>query len=1815
MPKKSDVSDDERRDEEDQEEEEEGEDVDDDDDEEEEDETLNEYENDGFIVMEGEDEDERRRKKKKKKKLKRRDKSEKVELKAEKSEDVSMKEAKEESRSPSVSEEEEEEDLDEDDYELLKENLGRTVARKKRAVDDEEDQTRLKRLKRQRMRDQEAEKIRVKTAEDLQRSLFGEGEDNEEAESHRREEVEDVNFDMEEDEDDMGDFIDDGNDKAARKQKEYARSVAASLPVHVDASQLEMAREIFGEVYSEYLSSSAQKHRAVELEDTQKEDRTFAQFEPSEIEENFATRDDETIRTTDVPERLQLRYTTRFTPTEEELEAESRWLLQELKQIRSDSTVKVYSDVESREKVYEVLKLLRVLKLEPPFITTYRRQIYEPVFTGQDVWDMYKLDEKWGGLWNVQSSIQKQLAQAEVGSSEILAELLDQVPQCGRPEELQDLQEYIDAHLSSGTHSRGRQAQDEGDEEDDTTHTTSGGSGGSSLKDKVKRPVKRDLLRMARKAQLHVLGEKLGLSPRQLAENVVAGWQMHKTPACTDKPQELAMQFVSTAFPDIGAVLLGLVRFVAKEISCEPKLRQYIRRVYMDKVTVTTAPTSVGKKELDVFHPSYRVKNFFQMPTSQFTGDLYLDLEQCEERALITVRFELPTDYSGEDRILQELEKAYLFEGPEDPESISIQWNVIRKEILRACLSIFLYPLFEREVRHRLLEDAKDYVAKQAAQTLKTVINAGPYRPKRRTKYDTDESDSDSDADSDSDGGGKRRKKTKKKDRKSRDERKEKERRARVLACMVDTDGSALPKTYLVMLDRDGEVVDHLVLSFLFARSGDYASVTERSRHSTDWSKLKQFMVEQEPHAVVIGANGMRVNEFKKNVRNLAIELAADAAGNEDAIENAAWVTWGEVEVPRVFANSKRGAKMYPDYPPLLRQAISLGRKMQDPLAETLGLALDKERTGLLSLNLHPLQHRVGDAKLLDAFSAVAQQVTASVGVDINRILAHPHLAGPLQFVSGLGPRKAAHLLQTLSRSGRSLEMRLELMTLRYMETSVYTNAAGFIKVKLERAYVGSEEEVDVLDSTRIHPESYELATKIAGDALEAEDDNDQNSWVEQVMRSPEKLNDLDLQAFADHLASRGTPNMKIVLDFIVQELQHPFADPRPPYEDIPMERLFYMLTGETPSTFRVGSIVPVSITKKNRGGFFVRLDNGVRGFVKNGDFSDHLSPDQVADYEPEEVHMLGRVISIEMADFKANLTLKSSDLRNHRAYVDMHSFGEYFLHSKEDMEEAEPKEDKTAKSKKTKAFVPRSINHPLFHNWSMRKTLQHLADKDQGEAVVRPSSKGTSNLTLTWKFYDDSYVHVDIEEKSRDKNTTTIGKKLVINGREYADLDELSARYVERCATYARDMMEHEKFTDVGVTELEAKAKADKAAAPKRIWYQVTIDPRYPGYFLLCVMPHDTFRIEYIKVVPEGYRFRTITHRSPLELFNWWKKNFANPQYPPDKKPPVPVTQKEDEEEEQRQQQPSSSFASRAPPSSWAQPSGGYGNDNGSWHGADSKGPGSSWDSVPASVPMRVATPNYSQDSEGGWGTFSGAQFSQAAAPTTGATGANAMDSWPDHHLPSSLGAAPQYGSNDRRPFEDSRFGDNGYGERGGRGRGYDAGHDRRSDYRTDYESSGGSRGDWSSAPPARAPPSSWDEPVGGSAMNQPAVSGWDVPVAESGMGSRASRDWNVPRPAPPSRGYSPARDSRSDSQIDSSSVRKTGANSIQVRWQPNKSAGTGTAAPAVASWDAPVAGTASSQAVPMDVEEDSWAKPLSAPPAEDTSNVHRAADAPSGW
>ncbi len=218
-----------------------------------------------------------------------------------------------------------------------------------------------------------------------------------------------------------------------------------------------------------------------------------------------------------------------------------------------------------------------------------------------------------------------------------------------------------------------------------------------------------------------------------------------------------------------------------------------------------------------------------------------------------------------------------------------------------------------------------------------------------------------------------------------------------------------------------------------------------------------------------------------------------------------------------VYSASKLGAKEFPDYDVALRSAVSIGRRLQDPLAEL--VKIDPK-----SIGVGQYQHDMNQKKLSEALSGVVESAVNKVGVNLNT--ASPSL---LSYVSGVSNVVATNIVSYREEEG-SFKYRKQLLKVTKLGPKAYKQCAGFLKI------LDGE---NPLDNTSVHPESYDITKKLIEklgytlDDLKSQKINLKNSQVNYKQLSK----DLEVG--------------ELTLQDIIKELEKPGLDPRDGAEEV----------------------------------------------------------------------------------------------------------------------------------------------------------------------------------------------------------------------------------------------------------------------------------------------------------------------------------------------------------------------------------------------------------------------------------------------------------------------------------------------------------------------------------------------------------------------------------------------------------------------------------------------------------------------------------------
>jgi len=158
-----------------------------------------------------------------------------------------------------------------------------------------------------------------------------------------------------------------------------------------------------------------------------------------------------------------------------------------------------------------------------------------------------------------------------------------------------------------------------------------------------------------------------------------------------------------------------------------------------------------------------------------------------------------------------------------------------------------------------------------------------------------------------------------------------------------------------------------------------------------------------------------------------------------------------------VYSASKLGAEEFPDFDVALRSAVSIARRLQDPLAEL--VKIDPK-----SIGVGQYQHDMNQKRLSETLQGVVEDCVNSVGVDLNT--ASPSL---LSYISGINSVIAKNIVEYRETNGK-FKRREELKKVKKLGDKTFEQCAGFLRIP---------DGDNVLDNTSVHPESYEAAKKL----------------------------------------------------------------------------------------------------------------------------------------------------------------------------------------------------------------------------------------------------------------------------------------------------------------------------------------------------------------------------------------------------------------------------------------------------------------------------------------------------------------------------------------------------------------------------------------------------------------------------------------------------------------------------------------------------------------------------------------------------------------
>ena len=356
-----------------------------------------------------------------------------------------------------------------------------------------------------------------------------------------------------------------------------------------------------------------------------------------------------------------------------------------------------------------------------------------------------------------------------------------------------------------------------------------------------------------------------------------------------------------------------------------------------------------------------------------------------------------------------------------------------------------------------------------------------------------------------------------------------------------------------------------------------------KSEHSLSARKLTKLVEQYQIEAIAIG-NGTASRETEAFVTNQRYDRKLQVfVVSEDGAS--------------IYSASKIAREEFPEYDVTVRGAVSIGRRLMDPLAELVKIEAK-------SIGVGQYQHDVDQTALKKSLDMTVESCVNSVGVNLNT--ASRHL---LTYVSGLGPTLAQNIVDYRTENG-AFTSRKELMKVPRMGAKAFEQCAGFLRIP------GAK---NPLDNSAVHPESYAVVEHIA---------KDMKCSVEDLIKNKEIRNKIDIKKYVSDKV--GLPT----LTDIMAELEKPGRDPRQAIQVFEFDK-----NVKTIDDLKEGMVLPGIVTNITNFGCFVDVGIKENGLVHVSQLCREFVSDPTTVVSIHQ-HVQVKVISIDRERKRIGMTM-----------------------------------------------------------------------------------------------------------------------------------------------------------------------------------------------------------------------------------------------------------------------------------------------------------------------------------------------------------------------------------------------------------------------------------------------------------------------------------------------------------------------------------------------------------------------------------------------
>ena len=600
-------------------------------------------------------------------------------------------------------------------------------------------------------------------------------------------------------------------------------------------------------------------------------------------------------------------------------------------------------------------------------------------------------------------------------------------------------------------------------------------------------------------------------------------------------PQKAAMSFVKGDVKDVEMALQGAKDIIAEQLAEDEKCRNIVRQQFRRDAFIISKVVK-AKKDTD---EAQKFSDYFEWeePLRRCSSHRLLAMRRGENEGILRVKIE-----TDDDECISRLRRCL----PPIPPQGGGACKRLLYEALEDGYKRLLQPSIETEFANLSKEKADDEAINVFAQNLRQLLMDAPLGQKR----------------------------------------------------VMGIDPGFRTGCKVVCLDAQGNLLHH---EAIFPHP-PVNRLMEAKMHVLDM--ISDYQIE----AIAIG-NGTASRETREFIEELApLHLPPIGGERKAANQKASPIGGGRDGAPAVFVVSEDGASVYsasktardefPDEDVTVRGAVSIGRRLMDPLAEL--VKIDPK-----SIGVGQYQHDVDQTKLKHTLDQTVESCVNQVGVNLNT--ASQHL---LTYVSGLGPVLAQNIVDYRRENG-AFTSRAQLKKVPRLGPVAFQQCAGFLRIP---------EAKNPLDNSAVHPESYEVVERMA---------KDQGCHVGDLISNPQLRQQVDIRRYVTDTI--GIPT----LTDIMQELEKPGRDPREQLEAFEFD----------PNVKEVddlveGMILPGIVTNITNFGAFVDIGVHQDGLVHVSQLANKYVKD------PNDVihlhqHVKVKVLQVDRRRNRISLTMK----------------------------------------------------------------------------------------------------------------------------------------------------------------------------------------------------------------------------------------------------------------------------------------------------------------------------------------------------------------------------------------------------------------------------------------------------------------------------------------------------------------------------------------------------------------------------------------------